>query len=98
MSLVPPNKVDTRTTLTDEYLAALRGQTDHGDRLNEAATDDSREEFRDTIAEELRGLSATTPPRAYSSRYSHSYSLVQLKTACLSTPGQKISTNACSTV
>lgn len=44
--------------MTDDDLAALREQTDHGDRLEEAATDDSREEFRDTIAEELRAIDA----------------------------------------
>lgn len=44
--------------MTDDDLAALREQTDHGDRLEEAATDDSRGEFRDTIAEELRAIDA----------------------------------------
>jgi hypothetical protein len=44
--------------MTDDDLAALREQTDHGDRLDEAAADNSREEFRDTIAEELRAIDA----------------------------------------
>jgi hypothetical protein len=44
--------------MTDDDLEDLRERTTHGDRLDEAAQEDSREEFRDTITEELLAIDA----------------------------------------
>lgn len=49
---------ETPETDDDEELAALREQTTHGDRLDEAATSDVTAEFIETLVTELEAIDA----------------------------------------
>lgn len=49
---------DTPETYDDDELAALREQTTHGDRLDEAATSEATAEFIETIVAELNAIDA----------------------------------------
>lgn len=57
---------ETPETDDDEELAALREQTTHGDRLDEAATSDVTAEFIETLVTELEAIDAGETQKAVS--------------------------------